>query len=60
VDLAAALEFDEAATKRIIQVVWPGMEIFKVSPKTGKGMTEYPEFLETRRIRLRAAAGVLK
>ncbi|MCU1240367.1 MAG: hydrogenase accessory protein HypB [Candidatus Acidoferrum typicum] len=55
-DLAAAVEFDEAAAKRNIQAVRPGMEIFKVSAKTGEGMIEYVEFLERRRVRSRAAA----
>src|ERR1700739_1939149 len=34
-DLAAAVEFDEAAAMRNIQAVRPGMEVFKVSAKTG-------------------------
>jgi hydrogenase nickel incorporation protein HypB len=55
-DLAAAVEFDEAAAKHNIQAVRPGMEIFKVSAKTGEGMAEYAEFLEHRRVRSRAAA----
>src|ERR1700731_462886 len=55
-DLAAAVEFDEAAAKRNIQAVRPGMEILKVSAKTGEGMPEYVEFLERRRVRSRAAA----
>jgi hydrogenase nickel incorporation protein HypB len=55
-DLAAAVEFDEAAAKRNIQAVRPGMEILKVSAKTGEGMAEYVEFLERRRVRSRAAA----
>jgi hydrogenase nickel incorporation protein HypB len=48
-DLAAAVEFDEAAAKRNIQAVRPGMEILKVSAKTGEGMALYVEFLESRR-----------
>jgi hydrogenase nickel incorporation protein HypB len=55
-DLSAAVEFDEAAAKRNIQGVRPGMEILKVSAKTGEGMAEYVEFLERRRVRSRAAA----
>lgn len=58
--LTAAGEFDETAVKRDIQAARPGMELFKVSAKTGEGMTEYLEFLETRRIGSRAASGVLK
>jgi len=32
------------------------MEVFKLSAKTGEGMTEYLEFLESWRMRSRAAA----
>jgi hypothetical protein len=39
-----------------IQAVRPGMEVFKVSAKTGQGMDAYLEFLESRRARSRAAA----
>jgi hydrogenase nickel incorporation protein HypB len=59
-DIAAAVEFDEAATKRNIQAVRPGMEVFKVSAKTGEGMAEYLEFLQTRRRHFRTAAAVPK
>jgi hydrogenase nickel incorporation protein HypB len=59
-DLAAAVEFDEAAARRNIQAVRPGMEVFKLSAKTGEGMTEYLEFLESRRSQSRSAAAVSK
>ena len=59
-DLANAVEFDEPAARRNIQAVRPGMEVFKLSSKTGEGMTAYLEFLEGRRVRSRTAAGVLK
>ncbi|NDQ57039.1 MAG: hydrogenase nickel incorporation protein HypB [Acidipila sp.] len=58
IDLAAAVEFDEAAAKRNIQAVRPGMEVFKTSAKTGEGMAEYLEFIERRRVHSRAAAAV--
>jgi len=35
-DLAAAVEFDEAAAARNIQAVRPGMEVLKLSAKTEK------------------------
>jgi len=54
-DLANAVEFDEPAARRNIQAVRPGMEIFKLSAKTGDGMSGYLEFLERRRIRSHAA-----
>ena len=49
IDLAAAVEFDEQAALRNIQAVRPGMEVQKVSSKTGAGMGEFLEFLERRR-----------
>jgi len=48
-DLAAAVEFDEAAAMSNIQAVRPGMEVFKVSAKTGAGMEDYLSFLAQRR-----------
>ena len=45
-------------SRRNIQAVRPGMEIFKTSAKTGEGMNEYLEFIERRRILSRAAATV--
>src|SRR5580704_17061168 len=59
-DLAAAVEFDEAAARRNVQAVRPGMEVFKLSAKTGEGIAEYLEFLQTRRQHFRAAAAVSK
>ncbi len=58
VDLAAAVEFDETAATRNIQAVRPGMEIFKLSAKTGEGMPEYLQFLESRRTNSRAAFAI--
>jgi hydrogenase nickel incorporation protein HypB len=55
-DLAATVEFDEAAARRNIQAVRPGMEVFKVSSKSGEGMDAYLEFLAARRTQFRAAA----
>ena len=54
-DLAAAVEFDEEAARRNIRAVRPGMEILKLSAKTGEGITEYLEYLELRRVRAHAA-----
>lgn len=44
-DLADAVEFDWAAAEKSIQSVRPGMKIFRLSAKTGQGMSEYLEFL---------------
>jgi hydrogenase nickel incorporation protein HypB len=52
-DLAAAVEFDEPLARQNIQAVRPGMEILKLSAKTGEGMNEYLEFLEHRRVGIR-------
>src|SRR5271168_4664402 len=57
-DLAAAVEFDEAAARRNIQAVRPGMQMLKLSAKTGEGMAEFLGFLETQRLRSRSAAAV--
>jgi hydrogenase nickel incorporation protein HypB len=54
-DLSAAVEFDEAAARCNIEAVRPGMEIFKLSAKTGEGMDKLLEFLEECRLLSRAA-----
>jgi hydrogenase nickel incorporation protein HypB len=59
-DLALAVEVDEAAALRNIQAVRPGMEVFKLSAKTGEGMAEYLEYLEHRRTCSRATAAASK
>jgi len=56
VDLADAVEFDWEATARNIQAVRPGMEVVRVSSKTGAGMPEYVASLEARLAELRGAA----
>lgn len=48
-DLTAAVEFDAAAAQRSIQAVRPGMETFAVSAKTGQGMEEWLNYLQSRR-----------
>ena len=55
-DLAAAAEFDLAATHRNIQSVRPGMRVMEVSSKTGQGMDEAISFLHTQLEASRAAA----
>ena len=56
VDLAEAVEFDWSAAARNIQAVRPGMEIVRVSSKTGAGLPEYVASLEARLAELRGAA----
>ena len=46
-DLAEAVEFDRQAAFESIQAVRPGMRIFEVSSKTGAGMNEWLEFLQS-------------
>ena len=47
-DLSAAVEFDSQAAHRNIQSVRPGMEILELSVKSGQGMHQWMQFLETR------------
>ena len=48
-DLAAAVEFDETVARQSIQAVRPGMEVLRVSAKTGQGMDAWRTLLEKRR-----------
>jgi hydrogenase nickel incorporation protein HypB len=59
VDLAQAVEFDATAAHRNIQAVRPGIQVFEVSAKTGRGMEELLSFLRARltEARLDSAAG---
>ncbi len=57
-DLAAAVEFDEAAAVQNILAVRPGMEIIKVSSKTGTGMDDFLEFLKARAMETRATRAI--
>jgi hydrogenase nickel incorporation protein HypB len=44
-ELAGAVEFDWDAARKSIEAVRPGMQIFRLSAKTGEGMPEYLAFL---------------
>lgn len=44
-ELAAAVEFDWEAARKSIESVRPGMQVFRLSAKTGEGMEEYLDFL---------------
>ncbi len=48
-DLSGAVEFDCAAAVRNLQAVRPGIEILRVSAKTGSGMDGWLEFIASRR-----------
>jgi hydrogenase nickel incorporation protein HypB len=47
-DLAHAVEFDWQTAYGNIQAVRPGMQVFKLSAKSGEGMDEYLDFLKKR------------
>jgi hydrogenase nickel incorporation protein HypB len=52
-DLASAVEFDWNAAYGNIQAVRPGMQVLRVSAKSGDGMNEYLDFITARRNALR-------
>jgi hydrogenase nickel incorporation protein HypB len=56
-DLAAAVDFNEQALDGNIQAVRPGMQILKLSAKTGEGMQELLDYLhKLQRLRPQAAS----
>jgi hydrogenase nickel incorporation protein HypB len=59
-DLAAAVEFDEAAARRNNQRVRPGREVCKLSAKTGESVREDLEILKQRRARSSLATAAPK
>jgi hydrogenase nickel incorporation protein HypB len=56
-DLAAAVEFDWVSATGNVQAVRPGMQILRLSAKTGEGMDTYLAFLADRLAELRTPAG---
>ncbi|MCU1298662.1 MAG: hydrogenase accessory protein HypB [Acidobacteriaceae bacterium] len=48
-DMAEAAEFNLEEARRSIQSVRPGMQVFEVSAKTGRGMDEVVDFLTSKR-----------
>jgi hydrogenase nickel incorporation protein HypB len=57
-DLADAVEFNWDAAYGNIQAVRPGMQVFRLSAKTGEGMEEYLQFLSERLAKLRSTVSV--
>jgi hydrogenase nickel incorporation protein HypB len=53
-DIAEAVEFDETAAVGNIHTVRPGMEIFEVSAKSGRGMDAFLDYLRGRALNVRA------
>jgi hydrogenase nickel incorporation protein HypB len=47
IDLAVAVEFDANAAYQSIQSVRPGMPVFEVSAKSGRGMDEWLQYLRS-------------
>jgi hydrogenase nickel incorporation protein HypB len=54
-DLADAVEFDSQTALKNIQAVRPGMQVFKLSAKSGEGMQVFLDFLAKRLRELRPA-----
>jgi hydrogenase nickel incorporation protein HypB len=54
-DLAEAVEFDWRAAYGSIQAVRPGMQVFKLSAKSGEGMDEFLAFLQNQLTEIRVA-----
>jgi hydrogenase nickel incorporation protein HypB len=48
IDLARAVEFDWAAASANIQAVRPGIQVFKLSAKSGEGIVDFLRFLAGR------------
>jgi hydrogenase nickel incorporation protein HypB len=55
-DLASAVEFDEATACANIQAVRPGMQVFKVSAKSGSGIEEFLDYIRLRRANMSEVA----
>ncbi len=55
-ELSEAVEFDWETARQSIQSVRPGMQVFRLSAKTGQGMQEYLNFLGQQLIEQRALA----
>ena len=59
-DLAAAVEFDSETAHRNILAVRPGMQIFELSSKSGAGMQQLLDFLESRIAEIaRSSSGIV-
>jgi hydrogenase nickel incorporation protein HypB len=57
-DLAEAVEFSWETASKNIQAVRPGMQVFKLSAKSGEGMDQFLKFLATSRTEARQGATV--
>ena len=59
-DLADAVEFDWPAASNNLQSVRPGIQILRVSAKTGSGMDEWLSFIASQHARVCAAPDVVE
>lgn len=59
-DLADAVEFDWPAASKNLQSVRPGIQILRVSAKTGSGMDEWLSFIASQHARVCAAPDVVE
>ncbi len=57
-DLADAVEFNWEAAQHSVQSVRPGMQIFRLSAKTGEGMNEFQTFLSQKLAEHRSIAQI--
>jgi hydrogenase nickel incorporation protein HypB len=57
-DLASAVEFDWQAAYGNVQAVRPGMQVLKLSARSGEGMDDYLDFLQKRRNESRVATNL--
>jgi hydrogenase nickel incorporation protein HypB len=57
-ELADSVEFDWEAARTSIHSVRPGMQIFRLSAKTGEGMEEYLNFLSQQLVEHRVVAHI--
>lgn len=58
IDLADAVEFDWAAASANIQAVRPGMQVFKLSTKSGEGIDDFLKYLQGRLTEARSTSVV--
>jgi hydrogenase nickel incorporation protein HypB len=58
IDLADAVEFDWAAASANIQAVRPGMQVFKLSAKSGEGLDDFLKYLQARLTEARSTSVV--
>lgn len=56
IDLAKAVEFDWAVASANIQAVRPGMQVFRLSTKSGEGIDHFLKYMDTRLAKARSTS----